>query len=77
MVMLAPNLSTISCQTREQWPIWKQEYQDLQRNFAQKAGNNPVADRVSGYFAILATVIPIVHAGLTGIKKGCKTRRDY
>jgi uncharacterized protein (DUF927 family) len=52
----------------DQWELWKNSYIDNQRQFSLKAGSNEIADRISGYFAVLATVIPLIHVALPELR---------
>ena len=56
---------------RDKWDLWKNAFNECRKHFAEKAGSNPVAIRISDYFATLALVIPLVHAALPEL------RRDY
>jgi hypothetical protein len=53
---------------KDQWDLWKKSYQENQKEFGLKAGSNEVADRISSYFAFVATVIPLIHVALPGLR---------
>ena len=54
---------------KDDWSLWKDQYHRLQEYFGNKAGKNPVADRISCYFALLAAVIPIVHTAIPDLRR--------
>ena len=54
---------------KNDWSLWKDEYCRLQEYFGNKAGDNEVAIRIGEYFAVLATVIPIIHAAIPELRR--------
>jgi putative DNA primase/helicase len=49
---------------RDNWTVWREEYQRLRLAYAEQAGSNPVAGRLAGYFAILNMAALVTHAAL-------------
>jgi uncharacterized protein (DUF927 family) len=64
-----PALIDFILKKKNDWPLWKAEYHRLQEYFGNKAGENPVAGRIGEFFAVLAAVIPIVHAALPELRR--------
>jgi len=57
---------------KDDWPLWKDAHQEFKKYYSARAGQNEVANRMSEYFATLATVIPIVHAALPKLRRDKK-----
>lgn len=49
---------------QQEWESWRQLYQADLLEFREKAGTDPIADRLSGYFATLNVAAGIAHAAL-------------
>lgn len=54
---------------RDHWEEWKENYREKLRVFANRTPDNPIAQRVSAYFAALATAIPIIHDALPELRQ--------
>ena len=64
-----PMLIDFILRKKNDWPLWETEYHRLIGYFGNKVGNNPVAGRIGDFFAVLATLIPIVHAALPELRR--------
>jgi uncharacterized protein (DUF927 family) len=64
-----PMLIDFILRKKNDWPLWETEYHRLIGYFGNKAGNNPVAGRIGDFFAVLAAVIPIVHAAMPELRR--------
>ncbi|BEQ16172.1 hypothetical protein FAK_32380 [Desulfoferula mesophila] len=59
-----PRLIQYILDNRDKWEVWQRVYEENLARYAEKSGGNPIAHRLSQYFATLATVIPIIHKAL-------------
>lgn len=49
---------------KNKWDKWRNEYRRVQAGYLERAGANPVAGRMSAYFAVLDIAAGIAHAAL-------------
>jgi len=63
-----PRIAQFILDEKANWPLWREAFQCARKHFAEKAGDNRVARRVSAYFAFFATAAPLLHAALPGLK---------
>ena len=63
-----PRLIKFLFDHKDEWKVWQDAYMQNQREFAEKAGANEVAIRISDYFATLATAIPLIHMALPELR---------
>ena len=64
-----PRVVRFILDNKDNWDLWRNSYIQNQQDFGLKAGSNEVADRVSDYFAFLATVVPLIHCALPELRK--------
>lgn len=65
----APRVIQFIQEHKADWPLWKKAYEELRHHFSRRAGIDPVAGRISDYFATLACVIPLIHAALPELRR--------
>jgi uncharacterized protein (DUF927 family) len=63
-----PKLMKFIFAHKDEWDRWQESYLQNQKEFAEKAGSNEVAIRISDYFATLATAIPFIHKALPELR---------
>jgi hypothetical protein len=53
---------------KNDWSTWRDAYDELKLHYADKAGHDPVANRMSAHFATLSMTATLVHAALPELK---------
>jgi len=54
---------------RDQWPLWKEAYQEANDLLTQTESMSPIEMRLGEYFAAIATAIVIIHAALPELRR--------
>lgn len=64
-----PRLVQFILEHRDQWPLWKDAYQEANGLMTQTESMSPIEMRLGEYFAAIATAIPIIHAALPELRR--------
>lgn len=64
-----PRLVQFILDHQDQWPLWKEAYQEANSLLTQTETMSPIEMRLGEYFAAVATAIPIIHAALQELRR--------
>jgi hypothetical protein len=64
-----PRLVQFILDHRDQWPLWKEAYQEANDLLTQTESMSPIEMRLGEYFAAIATAIVIIHAALPELRR--------
>jgi len=64
-----PRLVQFILDHRDQWPLWKEAYQEANDLLTQRESMSPIEMRLGEYFAAIATAIVIIHAALPELRR--------
>ncbi|MDP9472304.1 MAG: DUF927 domain-containing protein [Chloroflexota bacterium] len=56
-----PQLVRYIADHRDQWDRWRDRYRQIQQEYLERAGGNPVAGRLAAYFALLDVTAKLAH----------------
>ena len=64
-----PRLVQFILDHQDQWPLWKEAYQEANSLLTQTETMSPIEMRLGEYFSAIATAIPIIHAALPELRR--------
>lgn len=63
-----PRFIRFLLKNKADWGAWRDAYDELKLHYADQAGSDPVANRMSAHFATLAMTATLLHAALPELK---------
>ena len=57
-------------ENKQNWDLWRRSFEEQQTLLQTKTEENSVAGRVAGYFAVMKTIIPLVHDAIPELGNG-------